>query len=66
VIAMQFEIEGQHGIAFAETFYTYLVERKSPFSSAGAHAGWSEGKSITWEMDFYPVLYSGAWMVKSS
>jgi len=55
VIAMQFEISDNMGIAFAETFYTYLVERIS-IQAALAHTR-AELKARQFGEWISPVLY---------
>lgn len=55
VIAMQFEISDNMGIAFAETFYTYLVE-KIPIQAALAHTR-AELKARQFGEWISPVLY---------
>jgi hypothetical protein len=55
VIAMQFEISDNMGIAFAETFYTHLVE-KSSIQSALAHTR-AELKARQFGEWISPVLY---------
>jgi hypothetical protein len=55
VIAMQFEISDNMGVAFAETFYTYLVER-IPLQAALAHTR-AELKARQFGEWISPVLY---------
>lgn len=55
VIAMQFEISDNMGIAFAETFYTYLVEKIS-IQAALAHTR-AELKARQFGEWISPVLY---------